>query len=68
MIKVRNKLTYHRLRNVLSQRDVAEKLGISQAYYGRLERNPLNMKIGTAMRLKEILKVDSIEELIDYSQ
>ncbi|MEK4185674.1 helix-turn-helix transcriptional regulator [Paenibacillus sp. FSL L8-0494] len=59
----RNKLTYYRLSNIMSQEDVAQKLGISQAYYGRLERNPTNINVGMAIKLKSIFKVNTLDEL-----
>lgn len=65
MKKPLNKLTYLRKTNILSQKEVAEMLGISQQYYGRLEKNPNSLSVGMAMQLKSILKVKCIDELID---
>lgn len=65
MRKPKNKMAYLRLQNILSQQDVANELGISQAYYGRLERNPENINIGMAIKLKKMFKVNVIDELID---
>jgi transcriptional regulator with XRE-family HTH domain len=59
----RNKLTFYRLSNIMSQHDVAQMLGISQAYYGRLERNPNNINVGMAKQLKSIFKVETLDEL-----
>ncbi|MCP3810076.1 helix-turn-helix domain-containing protein [Paenibacillus sp. Lou8.1] len=65
MDKRRNNITYLRLRNILSQKDVAETLGISQVYYGRLEKNPEKISLGMASKLKTLFKVDSIDELLE---
>lgn len=59
----RNKLTFYRLSNIMSQEDVARKLGISQAYYGRLERNPNNINVGMAKQLKSIFNVENMDDL-----
>lgn len=63
MRKPKTRLAYLRMRNILSQREVAASLGISQQYYGRLEKNPENISIGMALKLKAILKVSCIDEL-----
>ncbi|AOK88510.1 helix-turn-helix transcriptional regulator [Paenibacillus polymyxa] len=63
MRKPINKLAYYRLTNIMSQEDVAKELGISQAYYGRLERNPENINVGMAKKLKVIFKVNSLDDL-----
>lgn len=54
-----------RFRKFLSQKDVAEMLGVSQQYYGRLEKNPDKIDIGMARKLKRILELKFIDELIE---
>lgn len=65
MDKKRNKITYLRLRNILSQKEVAENLGISQVYYCKLEKHPEKISLGMAYKLKKLFKVDMIDELLD---
>lgn len=65
MNKPLNKLTFLRKINILSQKEVAKMLGISQQYYGRLEKNPIMLSVGMALQLKSILKLKCIDELID---
>jgi DNA-binding XRE family transcriptional regulator len=60
-----NKLAEFRMRNLMSQDDVAQKLEISQAYYGRLEKKPLKMDVGMMVKLKAMFKAESIEQLIE---
>lgn len=65
MKKPSNNIARIRFKNYLSQKEVAEMLGISQQYYGRLEKNPDKIDIGLARKLKEILKLKYIDDLID---
>lgn len=46
-----------RVKSGLSQRELAEKSGLSSAYISRMERNPQNMTIGTLGILAEVLDV-----------
>jgi transcriptional regulator with XRE-family HTH domain len=64
MRQPKNKLAEYRMRNLLSQEDVAAKLGVSQSYYGRLERNPKNINVGMMIQLKDILNAGSIDALV----
>lgn len=64
MRQPRNRLTYLRLIKFMSQKDVATKLGISAPYYCKLERNPDKIDLGMAGKLKTILGVASIDELV----
>jgi len=49
----------------LSQKDVASLLGISQQYYGRLEKNPDKIDMGLAKKLKILLNVSYIDDLLE---
>lgn len=64
MKQPKSHLAYLRLRNILSQKDVAEQLGISQVYYCKLEKTPEKISLGMACKLKKILKVETIDEII----
>ena len=46
-----------RVQSGLSQKELAEKSGLSTAYISRMERNPQNMTIGTLGILAETLGV-----------
>lgn len=46
-----------RVHSGLSQKEMAEKSGLSTAYISRMERNPQNMTIGTLGILAEVLGV-----------
>ncbi|OMD69195.1 hypothetical protein BSK48_17110 [Paenibacillus odorifer] len=63
MRKPKNKLAFYRMSNIMSQEFVAKELGISQAYYGRLERNPENINVGMALKLKVMFKVKTLDDL-----
>lgn len=65
MKKKLNKLAFLRKTNILSQKEIAEMLGISQAYYCRLEKSPTDLSLEMAIKLKTILKVRCIDDLID---
>lgn len=67
MRKPRNKLALIRMKNLMSQEDVALELGISQSYYGRLERNPESIAIGMALKLKRIFNTNSIDDMLDQA-
>ncbi|MEK5469347.1 helix-turn-helix transcriptional regulator [Paenibacillus sp. FSL R7-0210] len=63
MRKPKNKLAFYRMKSIMSQEDVAKELGISQAYYGRLERNPGNINVDMAFKLKSMFMATSLDEL-----
>ena len=65
MKKPKNHLAYLRMRNLLSQKDVAKQLDISQVYYCKLENNPEKISLGMARKLKYILKANTIDEFLD---
>jgi DNA-binding XRE family transcriptional regulator len=63
--KPTNRLSHLRWVNFLSQREIAEQLGISPQYYCKLEKNPAKIDLGMAVKLKLILKVRCIDELLN---
>lgn len=65
MKKALNRLGYLRKSNILTQKEISEMLGISQQYYGRLEKKPHEINLGMAIKLKAILKVKCIDDMID---
>lgn len=54
-----------RLRQNLSQEQVAEIMGVSHAYYASIERGKENMSLGKVLELAEYLNVD-IEKLLTF--
>ncbi|OZB90053.1 helix-turn-helix domain-containing protein [Paenibacillus sp. XY044] len=60
-----NRITILRLTKGLSQKDMADKLSISQSYYGKLERNPENVSLDVARKIKNILEVSHIDDLLE---
>ncbi|MDH2330496.1 helix-turn-helix transcriptional regulator [Paenibacillus polymyxa] len=61
----KNSIAYHRMKSLMSQDDVAKVLGLSQQYYGRLEKNPDKISLGVAKILKNIFQVETIDQLLD---
>ncbi|MBB6694372.1 helix-turn-helix transcriptional regulator [Cohnella xylanilytica] len=64
MAKPKTKIEYLRKINFLSQKEVADTLGMSQQYYGRLEKRPEKLSLGVALELKALLKVNHIDDLL----
>lgn len=60
-----NRITILRLTKGLSQKEMADKLSISQSYYGKLERNPENVSLDVARKIKMILEVNHIDDLLE---
>lgn len=58
-----NKLKSLRAALGLSQKDIANDLNVTQAYYGQLEKNPAHMSIDTLMKVAGILKSTVFEIL-----
>lgn len=65
MAKPKNKLEYLRKINFLSQKEVAELLGISQQFYNKIEHGNSRLSMDVAKKLKTIFKVATIDELLD---
>ncbi|WP_339283656.1 helix-turn-helix transcriptional regulator [Paenibacillus sp. FSL R5-0486] len=66
MRKPDNNLMYLRMMKFMSQKEVAEQLEISQAYYSKLEKNPSKISLGMAGRLKVILQADTIDDFLKH--
>lgn len=65
MKKPRNRLAYLRMTNIMSQKDMADYLGISQTYYCKLEKYPEKIDLGMAAKIKEKLGAKTIDELLE---
>lgn len=65
MINNINKMRILRMTRKLSQKDMAGLLGITQAYYGKLERNPGNISLDVAVKIKKIFGIEHVDELMD---
>lgn len=50
----------------LTQGEVATLIGISQSYYGYLERGERNVDFVVAMRICKVLKIDLSDYLKEY--
>lgn len=65
MAKPKNKLEELRRINFLSQREVAEKLGVTQNFYSLVERGEKGLTLENAKKLKVIFHVDYLDDLFD---
>lgn len=65
MAKPKSRLEYLRKINFLSQKEVAEKLGLSQQFYYKIESGKARLTVDVAKQLKSIFKLKCIDELID---
>ncbi|OME12784.1 helix-turn-helix domain-containing protein [Paenibacillus odorifer] len=65
MIRNINRISLLRLSKPYSQKEMAMKLGITQSYYGKLERNPGNISLEVAIKIKQILGVEHVDDLMD---
>lgn len=63
-MKAKSKVAYLRRIKFLTQKQVAQELDMSQQYYCKLEKNPDNLTLGMAMKLKAIFNVDHIDDLV----
>lgn len=61
----KNKLEALRRTNFLSQREVAEYLGMSYPGYAKIENGHRGLSIEVAKKLKTLFKVNCIDELLD---
>ncbi|WP_339182912.1 helix-turn-helix transcriptional regulator [Paenibacillus sp. FSL R5-0490] len=64
MPKPSTRLEYLRKINFLSQKEVAEALGMSQQFYFKIEKGKSKLTIETADSLKDIFKLSCIDELL----
>lgn len=60
----KSKIEFLRRTKFLTQKDVADSLDMSQQYYCKLEKNPDDFSLGLAIKLKQILGVDHIDDLL----
>ncbi len=65
MAQPKNKIEALRRTNFLSQREVAEYLGMSYPGYAKIETGQRGMSIDIAKKLKTLFKVSCIDELLD---
>lgn len=65
MAQPKNKLEALRRMNFMSQREVAEHLGMSSPGYTKIENGQRGMSIEVAKKLKSLYKVNCIDELLD---
>ena len=65
MAKPKSRLEYLRKINFLSQKEVAENLGISQQLYFKIETGKIRLTVETAAKLKVIFKLNCIDELLE---
>lgn len=59
----KNKLRINRLKAKLTQKELAEKLGVHVNYYARIERGEENPSLETLKKLTKILKIKSSDIL-----
>lgn len=59
----KNKLRVNRLKAKLTQKELAEKLGVHVNYYARIERGEENPSLETLKKLTKILKIKSSDIL-----
>lgn len=57
------KLKKARLKAILTQKELAEKLGVHVNYYARIERGEENPSLDTLKKLTKILKIKSSDIL-----
>lgn len=60
----KSKIAYYRRINFLTQKEVAKYCGISQQYYNKIENGNCRLSIEIAVKLKELFKLSSIDELL----
>ena len=68
MAKPRSKIGQLRVVNFLTQKDVADYLGINQMSYSKIERGERGLSLENAKKLKVLFKVSYIEDLFDESE
>lgn len=61
--EIRKKLKKSRLKANLTQKELADKLGLHVNYYARLERGEENPSLETLKKLTKILKIKSSDIL-----
>ena len=61
-MKIRNNLKKERLKKQLTQRELAQKIYITERHYRRFEKGELLPNLKTAIRIARVLKT-TVEEL-----
>ncbi|AIQ19575.1 hypothetical protein H70357_24845 [Paenibacillus sp. FSL H7-0357] len=64
MAQPKTRVEYLRKINFLSQKEVAEKLGVSQQFYHKIEKGTSKINLDMADSLKVIFNLTCIEELL----
>lgn len=64
MAQPKTRVEYLRKINFLSQKEVAELLGISQQFYHKIEKGTSRITLDMAKELKVIFNLSSIDELL----
>lgn len=65
MAKPKNKIEYHRKINFMTQSEVAEHLGMSQAGYQKIETGERRLSIDLALKMVRLFSLEKIEDLLD---
>lgn len=65
MAQPKTKIAYLRMVNFLSQKEVAEKIGLSTQFYNKIENGKARLTVEIAKKLKPVFKLKYIDELID---
>lgn len=65
MAKPKSKLEALRRINFMSQKEVAEHLGMSHPGYSKIENGQRNLSIEVAKKLKMLFKVNCIDDLLE---
>ncbi|MFK7695679.1 helix-turn-helix transcriptional regulator [Paenibacillus sp. HJGM_3] len=64
MAAPKSRLEYLRKINFFSQKEVADALGMSQQFYYKIESGKARLTIDVAQKLKNLYKLDRIDDLI----
>lgn len=60
----RERLIQLRKRKNLTRKDVADKVGISTSFYGKIERNERNPIMETADKIKDAVGASTVDEIL----
>lgn len=65
MAKPKSKMELIRRQQLLSQKEVAQQLGFSQQFLGKIESGKARLTVDVAKKLKRIYNLNCIDDLID---
>lgn len=65
MAAPKNRLEFLRKSNFLSQKEVAEKIGMSQQFYNKIETGKARLTVDIAKKLKSVYNLSCIDDLLD---